>query len=282
MKVVNHRLVQDNNTPVDFHPSPNFTNQVIKPEYLIIHYTAGRTAAAAISVLSTDRGPNSVSAHIVIGRDGAVTQLVDFNKIAWHAGISNWEGRDGLNKYSIGIEIDNAGKLDKVGEEWQSWFKMVVPPENVMEAVHKNMPGKAYGWHTFTPEQIDAVLEVGHALFAQYKLLDVVGHDDIAPSRKIDPGPAFPMESVRARLTGRREETPVYFEVTADELNIRKGPGTEHDPIPGSPLPQGAKVERLQVSGNWWFVRVVPNIPAEGTDMEGWVHSYFLKRLPPA
>lgn len=279
MKVVNHRLVQDNNTPVDFRPSPNFTNQVIKPEYLVIHYTAGRSAAAAISVLSTDRGPNSVSAHIVIGRDGAITQLVDFNKIAWHAGISNWEGRDGLNKYSIGIEIDNAGKLDKVGEEWQSWFKMVVPAEFVMEAAHKNFPGKIWGWHTFTEEQITSALEVGHALFAQYNLLDVVGHDDIAPSRKIDPGPAFPMDSYRSRLTGRREETPVLFEVTADTLNLRRGPGTEYDP-PFIELPKGTKVERLQISGNWWFVRVIPNPPALGADLEGWVHSYFLKRVP--
>lgn len=281
MKVVNHRLVHDNGTPIDYHPSKNFTNKVIKPEYLILHYTAGRTAESAIAYLSKDYGDKSVSAHLVIARDGTVTQLVDFNKIAWHAGVSKWEGRDGLNRHSIGIEIDNAGKLDKVGEEWQSWFKMVVPPENVMVAAHKNYPTKEYGWHTFTPEQIDAVIEVGHALFAKYKLLDVIGHDDVAPNRKIDPGPAFPMESVRSRLTGRKEDVPVYFEVVADELNIRCGPGTQHNPIPGSPLLQGTTVEVERVQGNWSFVHVVPKDPADGVDMEGWVHNHFIKRLPP-
>lgn len=280
MKVVNHRLVNDDNTPVAFHPSPNFTNQVIQPKYLVIHYTAGRTAEGAIAYLSLDRGQNSVSAHIVIGRDGTVTQLVDFNKIAWHAGISRWEGLEGMNRYSIGIELDNAGKLEKVGEKWQSWFKMEVPAEDIVEAAHKNDPTRPGGWHNFTEAQIEAALQVGQALFAGYQLLDVVGHDDIAPTRKVDPGPAFPMQSFRARLTGRRADDPIYYEVTADELNIREGPGTGFAPLANA-LAQGTRVEELRTSGNWWFVRVVPQNENEGMDLEGWVHSYYLKRLPP-
>ena len=154
-----------------------------------------------------------MSAHLVISRDGSITQLVPFDKIAWHAGRSAWKGFINLNRYSFGIELDNAGFLtrhsfppvyggDRGGKEanrWLSWFKDEYDDSEVIEAIHKHET-KPRGWHIFTPEQIAAALEVSKLLVNHYNLRDVVGHDDIAPGRKIDPGPAFPMEDFRACL----------------------------------------------------------------------------------
>jgi UDP-N-acetylglucosamine:LPS N-acetylglucosamine transferase len=82
---------------------------------------------------------------------------------------------------------------------WLSWLKDEYDDSEVIEAVHKHET-EPRGWHTFTPEQIAAALEVSKLLVNHYNLRDVVGHDDIAPGRKLDPGPAFPMESFRACL----------------------------------------------------------------------------------
>ncbi len=82
MKILRHRLRHDDGTPVAFERSPNLGGRVAH-EYLVMHYTAGSSAAGAIAAM-TEPGGNS--AHLVIGRDGAVTQLVAFDRVAWHAG----------------------------------------------------------------------------------------------------------------------------------------------------------------------------------------------------
>ena len=76
---------------------------------IVLHYTAGTSAES--SALFLTRPDVSASAHVVIGREGEVFQLVPFNIEAWHAGKSWYAGRGGLNRYSIGIELDNLGKL---------------------------------------------------------------------------------------------------------------------------------------------------------------------------
>jgi len=83
MKIKNHKLVG-----VDYKRSPNQSG-TIKPTYLVIHYTAGRSAEAAVRTLTSRK--RKASAHLVIGRDGSVTQLVPFNRKAWHAGKSEWK-----------------------------------------------------------------------------------------------------------------------------------------------------------------------------------------------
>ena len=272
MKITDHRLLKDDDTPYPFIQSPN-SGGALQQEYLVMHYTAGRNAEESVGWLINPAA--KASAHLVIGRDGSLTQLVPFDTKAWHAGASKWEDRVGLNSYSIGIELDNAGFLMRHGKRWRAWFGTEYKNSEVIEAVHKNET-KPKGWQIYPPEQIEAALEVGSLLATHYNLRDVVGHEDIAPNRKTDPGPAFPMKNFCARLLGRQEEEGVNYETTSD-LNVRTGPGTQHPPIPGSPLPPGTRVEILNREGSWALVDVM-NVVNGVMDMQGWVHSRYLKR----
>ena len=274
MKIQNHRLVQDDGTPYRYVESPNTNKKKIIPEYLVIHYTAGRNLEGAVSWLTNPQ--SKASAHIVIGRDGKVAQLVPFDTIAWHAGLSQWEGRVDLNKYSIGIELDNAGKLKRnSNNKWWAWFGRTYPNKDVIEAVHKH-DDDSFGWHTFTPVQIEVATEVAALLMDSYPFKDIVGHDDISPRRKWDPGPAFPMENFKAKIVGRADEQPQLF-LTTIPLAIRTGPGSEHPKILTENLPEGSKVFILEHKLSWAHVDVVDDIDGE-MDIQGWVHARYLKR----
>jgi|AGTN01.1.fsa_nt_gi Negative regulator of beta-lactamase expression len=137
-------------------PSPNFSDRRGQSiQFLIQHYTAMATAEDALKRL-TD--PNSgVSSHYLVGEDGTVWQLVDDSKAAWHAGVSYWDGKGSLNFSSIGIEIANDG----------------------------NSP--------YPKAQMDAVNALSLQLVRRHKIraFYVIGHQDIAPDRKPDPGPLF-------------------------------------------------------------------------------------------
>ena len=272
MKIIRHRLLQDGDTPFPFERSPNIGGKV-QHEYLVIHYTAGSSAEGAVSWLKNER--SRASAHLVIARDGRITQLVPFDRVAWHAGMSSWEGRSSLNPYSLGIELANAGRLDKAKTHWRAWFGKEYEDDEVMEATHKH-GGKSFGWHLYTPEQIEAAVEVGTLLVNKYELLDVVGHDDISPKRKSDPGPAFPMENYRSRLMGRKKEKYIVHEV-ARSVYIRESNGTQYPTIIETVLPPGTKVEVLESKGMWRLVDVVDEV-AGLMDLQGWVHSRHLKR----
>ncbi len=198
--VHNHRLLKAG-TPVAFHASPN-QGGAVKRSYLILHYTAGATGAGAVSWLTNPKA--KASAHLVLDRNGSVTQLVPFDRIAWHAGESKWGSIVGLNAHSIGIEIVNRGKLRRSeAGDWKDWSGRAVPPDEVVVAQHKHESAPA-GWHTFTEEEIEEVVEIGLALHEKYEFLDVLGHEDIAPVRKVDPGPAFPLASIAAKILGRQ------------------------------------------------------------------------------
>jgi len=197
--VSNNRLLKDG-APAAFVASPN-RGGTLQPLYLIIHYTAGLRASGAISWFQNPEA--KASAHLVIDRDGTVTQMVDFNRVAWHAGKSSWNGLDGLNQYAIGIELANAGKLTKGADgKWRNWADNVVPDTEVIVATHKHETQPA-GWHRYTQNQIEVVVEIGLVLRARYKLIDVLGHEDVSPKRKVDTGPAFPMLSVAGKIMGR-------------------------------------------------------------------------------
>ena len=271
MRVRNHRLLDDDDNPVHFQRSPNQSG-VIQPRYLVLHFTAGRDMDSSVAWFS--RRDAKASAHLVIGRDGRITQMVAFNRKAWHAGRSQWEGISGLNAHSIGIEIDNRGKLDRRADGWGPWFdpEHTEPPETVFEAAHPN-GGPVCGWQRYTQAQIGATIRASQALVAKYGLIDVLGHEDIAPGRKSAPGPAFPTQSLRAMLTGRDDDEPVPWLTTA-VLNIRGGPGGEHATLDASPLPVDTACTELDRRGDWRFVEA--QLP--GGELKGWVHGYYLRR----
>lgn len=273
MRILRHRIHDDAGEPLAYRPSPNRGGKM-KPEYVIIHYTAGRSLEESVDWLT--RREARASAHVVIGRRGEVVQLVPFDTVAWHAGASRWEGRSGLNGWSIGIELDNAGRLTRHGDEWRAWFGGSYDPDEVLEATHKH-ESTAAGWHVYTPSQIQAALDLAVLLRDRYDLVDVLGHEDISPGRKTDPGPAFPMASFRARVFGRRDEqAPRHRTITT--LNIRTGPGTQHPTVPGSPLPPGTRVEIVRAQDSWRLVDVLGTVNGVG-DVQGWVHHRYLERV---
>lgn len=160
IEIRNHILFIDGKQ-VDYRPSPNIGG-VITPQYVIVHYTAAQTANSAISWMLSKQG--GVSAHLHIARDGKVVQLVPFNIKAWHAGVSTWKGLTGLNSHSIGLELQNDSKED------------------------------------YTPLQLEVTKDITKALVSKYAIKDVLGHSDISPGRKVDPGPKFPMGLFKAAV----------------------------------------------------------------------------------
>ncbi|MCA0319326.1 MAG: N-acetylmuramoyl-L-alanine amidase [Proteobacteria bacterium] len=141
-----HRLTVGG-AAVPFRQSPHGGIRM-KPLFLVIHYTAGLSATSAVNWFLDPRA--KASAHLVIGRQGAATQHMAFDRTCWHAGQSAWKGLDGLNGHSIGIEIVNAGKLAKgPGGRWQTWTGEAIPDSEVMVARHRNEAAET-GWHAYS------------------------------------------------------------------------------------------------------------------------------------
>ena len=128
--------------------------------FLIIHYTGMQSARVSMNKL---KNPNSkVSCHYLIERNGTIFRMVDDNKVAWHAGKSKWKNTNNLNKYSIGIEIQNKGHF--------------------------------INYQNFPKKQIFSLIKLIKTLMKKYNIKkdNILGHSDIAPLRKIDPGEKFP------------------------------------------------------------------------------------------
>jgi N-acetylmuramoyl-L-alanine amidase len=267
MQINAHLLSGDG---VSFTESPNKGNS-IEPQFLVMHYTAGRNAQSSVRHF-LDSGAKA-SAHLVIGRDGTVCQMVPFNFEAWHAGRSTWLGLEGMNRYSIGIELDNAGRLTPVGTRYQAWFGTFYPESEVVRARHRNEEAEAF-WHAYTEAQLSATLEVARLLVRHYRLKDVLGHDDIAPGRKADPGPAFRMQSFRSSLFGRSDSARDRLVVTASLLNLRAGPGTDHPKV-ASPLTAGTVLDLIDMTPSWAHVALT-----DGSGLEGWVRNSFVAPAP--
>ncbi|QWC56274.1 N-acetylmuramoyl-L-alanine amidase [Erythrobacter sp. 3-20A1M] len=142
--------------------SPNFNERALPISMAVIHYTEMQDQGFALERLCDPEA--KVSAHYLIGEGGEVVQLVAEDKRAWHAGQSYWRGHRDVNSASIGIELDH--------------------------------PGHAYGYRDFHEAQIDALIPLLARIVKQYDIprANVVGHSDVAPQRKIDPGELFPWE----------------------------------------------------------------------------------------
>ena len=153
--------------------SPNFDlkkrkNKEIK--FIIFHYTGMKKESDSINKLIEFN--SKVSSHYFIKKNGEILTLVPETYIAWHAGVSNWKNFKSLNKYSIGIEISNSGH--------------------------------DYNYTKFTSQQIKSVLKLSKYLIKKYKIKYnfILGHSDIAPERKIDPGEKFPWQYLSKKNIG--------------------------------------------------------------------------------
>lgn len=237
---------------------------------IIMHYTAGRSAESSAKFLA--KPDVKASAHLVIGRAGEIYQLVPFDIASWHAGKSTYGGRSGYNKYSIGIELDNAGPLTKVGSKYQSWFGQNYQEEDVIAAVHRNESKSRY-WHTYTEEQLKVTTAIVEAIVQKMGIKHILGHEEISIGRKQDPGPAFPLDTFRKNLLGvgasRNEDDFKSFDgtVVVDKLNIRSGAGASFEKV-AKPLTKQQKVEIVDEEDGWYKVQ---------TTVEGWVSKAYVK-----
>ena len=153
--------------------SPNFDSNKRnknKIKYIIFHYTGMRSDRSAIRKLTNVN--SKVSSHYYINKIGKLIQLVPDLYIAWHAGKSNWKNDKSINKNSIGIEIAN--------------------------------PGHDYGYKNFNKKQINCLIKISRILVKKYniKKQNILGHSDIAPLRKKDPGEKFPWKLLASKKIG--------------------------------------------------------------------------------
>lgn len=148
-------------------PSPNYNAR--KPMLIVLHYTEQESVEHSLRTLSDADSPSPVSAHYLIGGDGHIYQLVDEEARAWHAGAGRWGTITDVNSASIGIELDNDGSS------------------------------------TFATAQIDRLLVLLADLTERLHIPreQIVGHEDIAPTRKSDPGPLFPWQRLADAGFGR-------------------------------------------------------------------------------
>lgn len=221
--IVNDRLTIDK-VPVPF-VAANACGSRMLPELIVIHDTAG--ALDPLSSVNWFASPAcKTSAHFVIERDGSVTQMVDCDVKAWHAGESSHEGRRYCNSYSIGIELVGPGALSAAGPgKAKAYYHK--PGQSFAIAAydiqHRSTPEHGdHLWMPNTPEQIEAVTQLCSALCEAYPLIrDVVGHYAISPGRKIDPSPLFPLAELRSSLFGK-PDAPKPDTVSRRKVNVSR------------------------------------------------------------
>ncbi len=153
--------------------SPNFDLKKRKPKeikFIIFHYTGMKKEIDAINLLTSSK--SKVSSHYFIKKNGEILTLVPNLYVAWHAGISRWKNYKSLNSKSIGIEISN--------------------------------PGHDYKYSPFKKKQINSIIKLSKFLIKKYKIKSkfILGHSDIAPDRKKDPGEKFPWQVLSTNKIG--------------------------------------------------------------------------------
>jgi len=168
------------------HTSPNFDERgdgaVI--DMLILHYTGMENRDVALARLCDETA--EVSAHYFVDEDGSVLQLVDEEKRAWHAGVARWRGHNNINQRSIGIEVVN--------------------------------PGHEFGYRDFTEAQMNSVIVLCKDVLSRHAIpaRNVVGHSDVAPTRKSDPGELFDWHRLAGEGIGVWPEESEVLEMDRD------------------------------------------------------------------
>jgi N-acetylmuramoyl-L-alanine amidase len=155
------------------HPSPNFGDRPAgtKLDMLILHYTGMKTAEASLARMCDPAA--AVSAHYLIDEDGTLYRLVDEAGRAWHAGVSHWAGESDINSCSLGIELQN--------------------------------PGHEFGYRDYPDAQMTALTDLCTEIMLRHAIPPerVLGHSDVAPARKEDPGELFDWTRLAAAGIGR-------------------------------------------------------------------------------
>lgn len=210
------------------------------PRFLVMHYTAGGSAEASANWLANPAA--GASAHLIIARDGSVIQCVNLENRAWHAGRSSWHGLTGLNSHSIGIELANWGPVARSPDG--RCIDATGATLSTLSARHR-CGGPSRDWEIYPERQIETARAVACALREVHPIREVLGHDDIAPERKLDPGPAFDMTAFRKAVLGQRRKGTV----TASSLNVRSGPGLSFPVV--DRLPRGARVDLGHTQRQW-------------------------------
>lgn len=181
------------------------TGKPLKPTAIILHETAGPLDKGNCVTYFQSKAcaARKVNCHLVIDRDGTVTQMVDLNRRANHAGASAWKGRQFCNSFTIGIELVGPGKLDPKGRAWfqkSGGFNLADCCETPKEFIKSHTKGY---WLPYTPEQIKATKEVCRAIMEEYPdCNDIITHYMVSPGRKVDVNPTFPLEEVRRYAEG--------------------------------------------------------------------------------
>jgi N-acetylmuramoyl-L-alanine amidase len=174
-------------------PSPNFSSN-IRPKknikFLIIHYTGMQSEIESLKRLKSVK--SKVSCHYLINRMGVITQMVREDKVAWHAGKSKWKKFINLNEHSIGIELVNRG--------------------------HE------FGYQKFSTIQITSLIKLCKRLKKKYSLKreNILGHSDIAPLRKSDPGEKFPWKKLNQYRLGN------WFSYSKKNIKFANGVKTDN------------------------------------------------------
>jgi N-acetylmuramoyl-L-alanine amidase len=167
------------------------------PTAIVVHDTAGREIPKSSVDWFASR-KCTTSAHFVVEVDGSVTQMVECDQKAFHAGKSTYKGRAGCNNFTIGIEIVNPGKLDKNGRAW--FHKKNEKGYSGIQNVKTKAHGDGY-WLPYTEAQIKTVTDLCKALVKAYpSIVAITTHWEISPGRKVDPNPLFPLEELRAAV----------------------------------------------------------------------------------
>ncbi len=187
-----------------------------------------------------------------------------------------WISETIFNKFSIGIEIDNAGRLIRsCSGGYKALFGGTFNECDVIEAVHRNETTPAY-WHAYKEEQVAVVYDLCVNLVDTYGITSILGHEEISPNRKCDPGPAFPLDKLRERVLcrhraddGPEDELTMHCAglVTAAKLNIRSSPVISAVTV-AQPLSKGTVVDILHESHGWYEVEA---------RVRGWVKKEYIK-----
>jgi N-acetyl-anhydromuramyl-L-alanine amidase AmpD len=213
--IANHRLVSTPGDGVELEYRAGTASPfAFRPEIALIHFGV----TDSLDALWRAQHSRGFFAHVSIdgwsehGETGPVRsvskviQAVDFDRRCAHAGASSWRGKPGCNGYGLGIEISNPGPLVEKGGDLFTVYGKRWPRAEAIKRKHR-IKGVGYSyWATFSDEEIDLCVQIVGLWIKHYGITDVIGHDDVAQpeGRKIDPGPAFPLEFMRKAVFGEQ------------------------------------------------------------------------------